>query len=87
MKSTFFTFLSLFLLFACKKEIKTTSEDWQIVSENVQFKEDGNTIVFPEIANVPNAFLVEEGKIIQLDKNQKKIESADSAKFVLTKEK
>ncbi|HBX63021.1 MULTISPECIES: copper resistance protein NlpE N-terminal domain-containing protein [unclassified Empedobacter] len=52
-----------------------------------QFKEDGNTIVFPEIANVPNAFLVEEGKIIQLDKNQKKIESADSAKFVLTKEK
>lgn len=52
-----------------------------------QFKEDGNTIVFPEIANVPNAFLVEEGKIIELDKNQKKIESADSAKFVLTKEK
>lgn len=52
-----------------------------------QFKEDGNTIVFPEIANVPNAFLVEEGKIIQLDKNQKKIESADSTKFVLTKEK
>ncbi|MFV0145015.1 copper resistance protein NlpE [Empedobacter falsenii] len=52
-----------------------------------QFKEDGNTIVFPEIANVPNAFLIEEGKIIQLDKNQKKIESADSAKFVLTKEK
>lgn len=52
-----------------------------------QFKEDGNTIVFPEIANVPNAFLVEEGKIIQLDKNQKKIESADSAKFVLAKEK
>ena len=43
MKSTFFTFLSLFLLFACRKEIKTTSEDWQIVSENVQFKEDGNT--------------------------------------------
>ncbi|MCA4808413.1 MULTISPECIES: copper resistance protein NlpE [Empedobacter] len=52
-----------------------------------QFKEDGNTIVFPEIANVPNAFLVEEGKITQLNKNQKKIESADSAKFVLTKEK
>ena len=52
-----------------------------------QFKEDGNTIVFPEIANVPNAFLVEEGKIIQLDKNQKKIESADSTKFELKKEK
>lgn len=51
-----------------------------------QFKEDGNTIVFPEIANVPNAFLVEEGKIIQLDKNQKRIETADSIKFELKKE-
>lgn len=51
-----------------------------------QFKEDGNTIVFPEIANVPNAFLVEEGKIIQLDKNQKRIETADSTKFELKKE-
>ena len=51
------------------------------------FEKDGNTIVFPEIANVPNAFLVEEGKIVQLNKSQKKIESADSAKFVLTKEK
>lgn len=50
MKSTFFTFLSLFLLFACKKEIKTTSADWQIISENVQFKEDG-----------PN-FLLKSGK-------------------------
>ncbi|MDP2454588.1 MULTISPECIES: ABC transporter substrate-binding protein [unclassified Kaistella] len=45
MKSTFFTFLSLFLLFACKKEIKSTSEDWQIISENVQFKEDGNNFL------------------------------------------
>ena len=51
-----------------------------------QFKEDGHTIVFGEIANVPNAFLVEEGKIIQLDRNQQKITSADSAKFVLIKE-
>ena len=51
------------------------------------FEKDGNTIVFPEIANVPNAFLVEEGKISQLDKNQKKIESADSTKFELKKEK
>lgn len=41
MKSTFFTFLSLFLLFTCKKESKTTSADWQIISQNVQFKEDG----------------------------------------------
>lgn len=50
------------------------------------FEEDGNTIVFPEIANVPNAFLVEEGKISQLDKDQKKIETADSTKFELRKE-
>ena len=50
-----------------------------------KFEADGNTIVLPEIANVPNAFLVEEGKIVQLDKNKQKIESADSAKFVLTK--
>ncbi len=42
MKSTFFTFLSLFLLFACKKESTVQSKDWQIVSENVQFKHDGN---------------------------------------------
>ncbi|QOW09654.1 ABC transporter substrate-binding protein [Kaistella flava (ex Peng et al. 2021)] len=42
MKSTFFTLLSFFLLFSCKKEIKTSSEDWQIVSENVQFKRDAN---------------------------------------------
>ncbi len=52
-----------------------------------KFEPDGNTIVLPEIANVPNAFLVEEGKIIQLDKNQKKIETADSAKFELIKNK
>ena len=44
MKSTFFTFLSFFLLFACKKENKIQLNDWQIVSEQVQFKEDGNTI-------------------------------------------
>ena len=44
MKSTFFTFLAFFLLAACKKEIRSTSEDWQIVSENVQFKDDGNTL-------------------------------------------
>ena len=44
MKSTFFTFLSFFLLIACKKEIKPASGDWQIISENVQFKDDGNTL-------------------------------------------
>ncbi len=42
MKSIYFTFLSLFLLFACKKESPTKLEDWQIVSENVQYKEEGN---------------------------------------------
>ena len=40
MKSTFFTFLSLFFLFACKKEIPTQLNDWEIISENVQFKEE-----------------------------------------------
>ena len=45
MKSTFFTFLSLFLLFACKKESKSISEDWQIISENVHFKEDGKNFL------------------------------------------
>ena len=44
MKSTFFTFLAFFLLASCKKETRPTSEDWQIVSENVQFKDDGNTL-------------------------------------------
>lgn len=44
MKSTFFTFLSIFLLFACKKENPRTSNDWQIISENVEFKEDDTTL-------------------------------------------
>ncbi len=43
MKQTFFTFLVIFLLFSCKKENKTQSNDWQVISENVQFKEDDNT--------------------------------------------
>ena len=60
-------------------------KDAMLTTGTFTFEKDGNTIILPEIANVPNAFLVEEGKIIQLDKNQKKIETADSAKFVLTK--
>lgn len=60
-------------------------KDVMLTTGTFTFEKDGNTIILPEIANVPNAFLVEEGKIIQLDKNQKKIETADSAKFVLTK--
>ncbi len=43
MKTTFFTLLSLLLLFSCKKESQNTSKDWQIISENVQFKEDAKT--------------------------------------------
>ncbi|MGA9213638.1 ABC transporter substrate-binding protein [Kaistella sp.] len=43
MKSTFFTFLTLFLLFACKKESSDKLSDWQIISENVQFKDEANT--------------------------------------------
>ena len=42
MKTTFFTFLSLLLLFSCKKESQNTAKGWQIISENVQFKEDVN---------------------------------------------
>ncbi|KEY19692.1 ABC transporter substrate-binding protein [Kaistella antarctica] len=44
MKSTFFTFLSFFLFIACKKEIKPASRNWQIISENVKFKDDVNTL-------------------------------------------
>ncbi|MGV0832505.1 copper resistance protein NlpE N-terminal domain-containing protein [Empedobacter brevis] len=61
-------------------------KDAMMTTGTFHFEEDGNTIVFPEIANVPNAFLVEEGKISQLDKDQKKIETADSTKFELRKE-
>ena len=43
MKSTFFTFLSLLLLFSCKKENPNTLNDWQIVSDHVQFKDDGGS--------------------------------------------
>ena len=44
MKPIFFTFLSLFLLFACKKENPETSNDWHVISENVQFKEDNTSL-------------------------------------------
>ncbi|MBS7332049.1 MAG: copper resistance protein NlpE N-terminal domain-containing protein [Weeksellaceae bacterium] len=49
------------------------------------FEEDGNTIVLEQIANVPNSFFVSEGKIYQLDKNQKKIEGNDAEKYILLK--
>lgn len=43
MKQTFFTFFLLFFVFSCKKENAVVTNDWQIVSENVQYKEDGTT--------------------------------------------
>lgn len=49
------------------------------------FEEDGNTIVLDQIANVPNAFFISEGKIYQLDKDQKKIEGPDAEKYILLK--
>lgn len=49
------------------------------------FENDGNTIVLDQIANVPNAFFISEGKIYQLDKNQKKIEGPDAEKYILLK--
>ncbi|QBO59065.1 ABC transporter substrate-binding protein [Chryseobacterium salivictor] len=42
MKATFFTIFTLFLFLACKKESSAKLNDWQIISENVQFKDEGN---------------------------------------------
>ncbi len=44
MKRTFFAFLFLSLLLACKKEAKITVNDWQKISENVAFKSDGDVV-------------------------------------------
>ena len=41
MKTSFFYILSLFVLFSCKKQEVTTPENWQSISENVRFKDDG----------------------------------------------
>ncbi|RLZ12621.1 copper resistance protein NlpE [Faecalibacter macacae] len=60
-----------------KEELMTTG--------TYHFEEDGNTIVLEQIANVPNSFFVSEGKIYQLDKNQKKIEGDDAEKYILLK--
>lgn len=51
-----------------------------------EFEKDGTIIVLPEIADAPNGYLLEDGKITRLDKNKNKIITADSAKFILTKE-
>ncbi|SFI67945.1 iron complex transport system substrate-binding protein [Kaistella treverensis] len=42
MKSIFFAFFSLFLLFSCKKQDSTSTKDWEIISKNVQFKTAGD---------------------------------------------
>ena len=60
-----------------KEELMTTG--------TYHFEKDGNTIVLEEIANVPNSFFISEGKIYQLDKDQKKIEGADAEKYILMK--
>jgi uncharacterized lipoprotein NlpE involved in copper resistance len=51
-----------------------------------EFEKDGNTIVLPSIANVPNSFLIKENKIYQLDKNQERIKGENAEKFVLNKQ-
>ena len=60
-------------------------KDAMLTTGTFTFEKDGNTIILPEIANVPNAFLVEEGKIVQLDKNQKKITNFKKIKADLHK--
>lgn len=42
MKSYFLLFFSTFFLFSCKKEAKQEPNDWQIISENVQYKDDSS---------------------------------------------
>lgn len=52
---------------------------------NYHFEANGNIIVLDQIANVPNAFYVSEGKIYQLDKEHKKIEGENAEKYILLK--
>lgn len=56
-----------------------------MTSGTYHFEADGNTIVLDQIANVPNAFFIAEGKIYQLDKDQKKIEGPNAEKYILLK--
>ena len=56
-----------------------------MTSGTYHFEADGNTIVLDQIADVPNSFFISEGKIYQLDKNQKKIDGPDAEKFILKK--
>jgi iron complex transport system substrate-binding protein len=41
MKSSFLFFLTIFLLLGCTKETAPPPADWQVVSDNIQFKEEG----------------------------------------------
>ena len=56
-----------------------------MTSGTYHFEADGNTIVLDQIADVPNAFFISEGKIYQLDKDQKKIEGDNAEKYILNK--
>ena len=42
MKHYFLIIFSLFSLISCKKEVKPTAGDWEKISENVQYKKEGN---------------------------------------------
>lgn len=42
MKSYFLLIFTFFSLFSCKKEYVSQVKDWQKISENVRFKDDGN---------------------------------------------
>lgn len=50
MKSTFFTFFLLFLLLSCKKEANFENENWQVISQQVQY------------INVSDGFKLKSGK-------------------------
>jgi len=56
-----------------------------MTSGTYHFENDGNTIVLDQIADVPNSFFIAEGKIYQLDKDQKMIDGVDAEKYVLNK--
>ena len=66
------------------KRVGIDSEEL-MTTGNYHFEKDGNTIVLDQIANVPNSFFIAEGKIYQLDENQKKIGGPDAEKFILMK--
>ena len=52
---------------------------------NYHFEDNGNIIVLDQIANVPNAYYISEGKLYQLDKDKKKIEGENAKKYILLK--